>query len=135
MSDKWCIYALPIEHGPAINRLFNVINNDGPGDNVSVPMSATGEEPATHIMMSRPLTDAQAAGYPYSKSASWSLPSPYTWPLDGGVTAQDVADAAESARVVTLADNEDPDTLPLRTLAILEGDPVAPLKRIIPPEL
>lgn len=129
--SRWCMYLVPVEHGPAINRLFNVINNDGPGDNVSIPMSATGEEPATHIMMSRPLTDAQAASYPYSKTAAWSLPSPYTWPLDGGVTAQDVADAAESAKIATLEDPENTETLPMRTYALISE--ATGLVRIIPP--
>lgn len=131
MSGRWCMYLVPIEHGPAINRLFNVINGDV-GDNVSIPMSATGLDPATHIMMSRPLTDAQAAGFPYSKDVAWSLPSPHTWPLAGGITEQNVLDAAESAKIATLADPEDEETLPMRTYQLIVA--ATELVRILPPE-
>ncbi|WP_371346104.1 hypothetical protein [Ancylobacter sp. IITR112] len=129
--SRWCMYLVPIEYGEAINRLFNVVNGDE-GDNVSIPMSADGLEPATHLMMSCPLTDVQAASYPYSKTAAWSLPSPYTWPLAGGVTSTDVSNAAESAKIATLEDPENTETLPMRTYALISE--ATGLVRIIPSE-
>lgn len=125
------MYLVPIEHGPAINRLFNVVNGDE-GDNVSIPMSADGNEPATHIMMSRPLTDTEAASYPYSKTATWSLPAPHVWPLPGGVTEAAVTAAAESAKIATLEDPENTETLPMRTYALISE--ATGLVRIIPSE-
>ncbi len=47
---------------------LNVINGDE-GDNLSVPMSSNGQEPATHFLGSLPLTDEHKATYPFSKTA------------------------------------------------------------------
>lgn len=129
--SRWCMYLVPIEHGLAINRLFNAVNGDE-GDNVSIPMSANGSEPATHIMMSRPLTDLQAASFPYSKTAPWSLPAPHTWPLAGGVTEAAAIAAANSATIATLEDPENTETLPMRTFALISE--ATGLARIVPSE-
>ena len=129
--SRWCMYLVPIEHGPAINRLFNAVNGDE-GDNVSIPMSGDGSEPATHIMMSRPLTDEQAASYPYSKTTPWSLQAPHTWPLAGGVTEVAVIAAAESATIATLEDPDNTETLPMRTYALISE--ATGLVRIVPSE-
>lgn len=59
---------VPIEHAECINRIMNQVWNDS-GDNFSQRLSADGQEPATHIMLSDNMNDAQKAGFPWSREA------------------------------------------------------------------
>lgn len=97
MQHHYALYAIPVAHAAAINRLFNDIEGDV-GDNFSVPLSADGQEPATYLMGGRPANTAWLAKYQNLDTAP-HVPAG-GWPIGGGVTEQQVSDAVAVLEMV-----------------------------------
>lgn len=94
--NHYALYAIPAPHANAANRLFNVVYDDA-GNNLSQPLSADGQEPATYYYGGKPVTAEEAA---MLQGLSAALPTPAGgWP-HGGVSAAEAQAAADNLEIL-----------------------------------
>lgn len=94
--DSYAILAIPVGHANAINRVFNLINQDS-GDNLAQPLGANGQEPATYKYGGWNVTPEQVTLY---QTLADNLPTPEGgWPYND-VTEQDAIDAASALEIL-----------------------------------
>lgn len=87
--SSYAIYVIPDAHKNAINRVLNLLWSDS-GDNISQPLSADGQFPASHWFGGQPVSAAGANGL---QALGDNMPVPSGgWPYEG-VSEQAAIDA------------------------------------------
>ena len=105
--SSYAIVVVPDAHKNAANRVFNLLFSDS-GDNLSQPLSADAQEPASHWFGGWPVSPEQANTL---QTLGDSMPIPSEgWPHEG-VSEEDAA-AAVAALYINVNTGEDAETLP-----------------------
>lgn len=104
---SYAILVIPDEHKAAMNRTLNVLFADS-GDNLSQPLSADGQEPASHWFGGWPVSAEQANRL---QTLAADLPEPDEgWPYEG--VSEEAAEAAAAAIYININTGEDAEALP-----------------------
>jgi hypothetical protein len=105
--SSYAICVIADEHKNAINRVFNLLNRDT-GDNLSQPLSANGQSPASHWYGGWPVTAEQANAL---QTLAENLPVPPSgWPYEG--VSEATAQAAVEALYTNINTGENAEAIP-----------------------